>query len=308
MPVELVHASTSSRIASPCSSSSTVRVSGGVSRRASRRQFQRAARVPGSLRRRPQPDAVVLDPRAAARARGRAATAPRDRRAVRDDTCEQLVIDRVARRRPLPRTRRGCRRTCSRGRRAQSRPGSVVCDEQAADRQPVRQALGERDRVGAHAELLEREERARAADARLHLVEDEQRAGSSASVARRLDEPRVEGDDPALAEHRLEQDAAGLAGDRGLERRDVVRLRERDTGSSGSNAARFAGWPVTESAPQVRPWNEPSSATTPCLPVALRAYFNAASIASAPELQKNACAPPNRSESCSASCAIGSVQ
>ena len=79
-------------------------------------------------------------------------------------------------------------------------------------------------------------------------------------------------------------------------------------GSSGSNAARFAGWPVTESAPHVRPWNEPSSATTPGLPDALRAYFSAASIASAPELQKNDCAPPNRAESCSASCAIGSVQ
>ena len=65
---------------------------------------------------------------------------------------------------------------------------------------------------------------------------------------------------------------------------------------------------MTESAPNVRPWNEPSSATTPGLPDALRAYLSAASIASAPELQKNACAPPNRADSCSASCAIGSVQ
>ena len=32
----------------------------------------------------------------------------------------------------------------------------------------------------------------------------------------------------------------------------------------------------------------------PGLPVALRAYFSAASIASAPELQKKACAPPKR--------------
>jgi hypothetical protein len=77
---------------------------------------------------------------------------------------------------------------------------------------------------------------------------------------------------------------------------------------SGSKAARFAGWPVTLSAPAVRPWNEPSSATTPGLPVALRAYLIAASIASAPELQKNARAPPNRSDSRSASSAIGVVQ
>ena len=57
-------------------------------------------------------------------------------------------------------------------------------------------------------------------------------------------------------------------------------------GTSGSNAARFAGWPVTESAPSVRPWNEPSSATISVLPVALRAHLIAASFASAPELQK----------------------
>ena len=46
----------------------------------------------------------------------------------------------------------------------------------------------------------------------------------------------------------------------------------------------------------------------PGLPVALRACLIAASIASAPELQKKAWAPPKRSESRSANCAIGSVQ
>ena len=68
------------------------------------------------------------------------------------------------------------------------------------------------------------------------------------------------------------------------------RLGRRETapGTSGSNAARFAGWPVTESAPNVRPWNEPSSATISVRPVALRAHLSAASIDSAPELQKNA--------------------
>ena len=77
---------------------------------------------------------------------------------------------------------------------------------------------------------------------------------------------------------------------------------------SGSNACRFAGCPVTAKAPRVRPWKEPSSAATACLPVALRAYLRAASTASAPELQKKACAPPNRAESRSASSAMGSVQ
>ncbi len=37
---------------------------------------------------------------------------------------------------------------------------------------------------------------------------------------------------------------------------------------------------MTESAPHVRPWNEPSRATIPALPEDLRAYFSAASIAS----------------------------
>ena len=52
----------------------------------------------------------------------------------------------------------------------------VVGDEQAADRQAVREALRERDELRPHAELLEGEERAGAADAGLHLVEGEQRA------------------------------------------------------------------------------------------------------------------------------------
>ena len=83
---------------------------------------------------------------------------------------------------------------------------------------------------------------------------------------------------------------------------------KRIPGTSGANGARFAGCPVTESAPNVRPWNPPSSATTPGLPVALRAYLTAASIASAPELQKKDCAPPKRSESAAASCSAGSVR
>ena len=65
---------------------------------------------------------------------------------------------------------------------------------------------------------------------------------------------------------------------------------------------------MIESAPIVRPWNEPSSATRPGLPVDLRAHLIAASTASVPELQKNACAPPKRSDSRSARFSIGSVE
>ena len=63
--------------------------------------------------------------------------------------------------------------------------------------------------------------------------------------------------------------------------------------------------PVTASAPVVRPWKLCSSAITPGLPVALRAYLSAASFASVPELQKNACAPPNVADSACASAARG---
>jgi hypothetical protein len=54
---------------------------------------------------------------------------------------------------------------------------------------------------------------------------------------------------------------------------------------SGRNGSAFAGWPVSASAPIVRPWNPPSAATTPVRPVR-RDSLNAASLASAPELAK----------------------
>ena len=58
----------------------------------------------------------------------------------------------------------------------------------------------------------------------------------------------------------------------------------------------------------MRPWKPPSSATIRVRPVALRAILSAASLASAPELQKKARPPGNRSESSAASRSIGSVQ
>ena len=79
-------------------------------------------------------------------------------------------------------------------------------------------------------------------------------------------------------------------------------------GTSGPKPSHFAGWPVAERAPSVLPWKPPSSATIRGRPVAFRATLSAASFASAPELQKNACAPPARSERSAASRSIGSVQ
>ena len=53
--------------------------------------------------------------------------------------------------------------------------GGLVGDQERADRQAVREALGERDDVRSHAELLVCEERARSPETALHLVEQEQR-------------------------------------------------------------------------------------------------------------------------------------
>src|SRR5262249_10596137 len=91
---------------------------------------------------------------------------------VAADGGEQLVGDRVddgARRRagdrvPAERARVVTRLECA---------GRLVGNEQAANRQTVCEAFGERDAVGPHAEVLEAEERPRSPDARLYLVEDE---------------------------------------------------------------------------------------------------------------------------------------
>ena len=61
--------------------------------------------------------------------------------------------------------------------------------------------------------------------------------------------------------------------------------------SSGSKSSRYFCCPVIDSAPNVRPWNELSSATISYLSGAIfrpceRTIFSAPSIASVPELQK----------------------
>src|SRR5438128_764883 len=101
--------------------------------------------------------------------------------------------------------------------------------QQNADRQPVRKALRERGEVGADAEVLEGEERARPADAGLHLVEAEQRAVLGGQLRRRAEETWVRGQHAALALDRLDQDQAGVWPDRRLQGGDVVQLRERDS-------------------------------------------------------------------------------
>ena len=161
--------------------------------------------------------------------------------------------------------RPGCRRRSSRGRRARSRSGAAVGDEQRADRQAVREPLRERDRVGPDAELLEGEEAARCGRRRVCTSSKTSIAPcSSASARARCEELR------RRAGGRRPRPGSARAGSRRCRARRPRRATRRRSAArsarpatSGSNGARFAGWPVTESAPIVRPWNEPSSATTP---------------------------------------------
>ena len=84
-----------------------------------------------------------------------------------------------------------------------------------ADRQPAAEPLGQGDHVGLDALGLVGEPGAGAADAGLHLVEDEQRAGG---VAGRPGGGQVAGrrrDHAALAQDRLEEHHGGPVGDRG---------------------------------------------------------------------------------------------
>ena len=135
--------------------------------------------------------AVELDARAGGRRRAprRAAASKRSRSPARGRAGR-----RRSRRRPRrpPRTRRGCRRRSTRGRRGRTRRRRVG-DEQRADRQAVCEPLRERDRVRLHAGALPGEELAGAADAGLHLVEDEQRVVLVGERAGLLERPAASG-------------------------------------------------------------------------------------------------------------------
>ena len=141
----------------------------------------------------------------------------------------------------------------------------------------------------------------------LDLVEAEQRAERGRGAATNA---RRQRHDAALPEHRLEQDQ------RRCRRRPPPRARrrrsERRSGRPAAAARRRCAWPAGRS-PRARRasgrGSRPRARRRPVLPVALRAYLSAASIASAPELQRNACAPapPKRAESRAASAAAGSV-
>ena len=65
----------------------------------------------------------------------------------------------------------------------------------------------------------------------------------------------------------------------------------RKPGTSGTKGACLASCGVADSAPYVRPWKAPWTTTTSPAARSLRASLIAASLASAPELQKNTLPP-----------------
>ena len=79
-------------------------------------------------------------------------------------------------------------------------------------------------------------------------------------------------------------------------------------GTSGSKGFLYSGRSVAASVAKRRPWKLPVKATISLFPDHLRANLNAASFASAPELQKNTRSAKDRATSSSASRSAGSVR
>ena len=146
--------------------------------------------------------------------------------------------------------------------------GRLVGDEQRADRQAVREALRERDGVRLDAELLARRRTCRSARRRSGSRRSTSSAPCSSASARAA--ARNSGVERDARRPRPGSARAGcsrvVVDGRGRERADVVELRERDAGHERLERARASpAGRSTASAPSVRPWNEPSSATTPGL-------------------------------------------
>ena len=162
---------------------------------------------------------------------GQRAQAGGEPRAGRADVREQLVGERVADRARRRRTTTGLPPKVEPWSPGDERARGLVGDEQAADRQPVGERLGERHELRPDAELLEREERARAAHPALDLVEGEQRAElarrARAAACRNSGSSGITPPSPRIGSSRISP--MSRPGGR-AQRVDVVRLREADAG------------------------------------------------------------------------------
>ena len=183
----------------------------------------------------------------------RAARAGACRRARR---CRSGPRPRSCRAPPAPRRRPAAwRRTWSRGRRARTRPRAARVTR-APIGMPEREALGERHGVRRDAQPAAREPGAAAADARLHLVADQQGVVEVAQLPRQRQEAGVQRVHAALALHGLEQHGrrVGPTAARSASR-SLGGTCEKPAGS-GSNGAFFCCAQVAWSVASVRPWND----------------------------------------------------
>ena len=116
-----------------------------------------------------------------------------------------------------------------------------------------RHRLGDADYVGLDAEVLEGEQLAGASHAALNLVEDERGVvliGSFAAGLKKLGRRNL---DAAFTLDRLEHDAANRLVHRGAQSLDVVARNKAHALQHGLEAMRYFDWPVSASAPMVRP-------------------------------------------------------
>ena len=187
------------------------------------------------------------DEQAAHRARRRRRGSAREaRRAAarrsRARCCEQLVVDRVAHRERGRARRRGCRRTSSRGRRAANAPAASSATSRQPIGRPFASPLASVTSCGRTPSCSKAKNVPVRPIAGLHLVEGEQRAELVGERGRGRRNCRLERNDAAFAEHRLEQDEADVvATPRPRSESMSFGCAKRAPGRSGSNAARFAG-------------------------------------------------------------------
>ena len=152
---------------------------------------------------------------------------------------------------------------------------------------PLPERLGRGDHVRHHAVVVGRERRARAADAALHFVEDQHRAGFVAALAKRGEELLAHVERAAHALHRLDDDGGRVLGDVSANRATLPRGMKLTSNGARGKKYHFCG------APQVAPAAGRAAMETPSTAHDLRpgrilnASLKAFSLASAPELIKN---------------------
>jgi hypothetical protein len=125
--------------------------------------------------------------------------------------------------------------------------------QEGAERQPGCDRLGDGDDVRHHAEVLEGEDLAGAAEAALNLVEDER--GLMLVGERPAGAKKIFGtlEDSAFAKDGFEHDGAGVGIDGSVQASMSFCATKVTFSRSGSKPLRYLSCPVRDMAPNVRP-------------------------------------------------------